>query len=93
MCGQSVEKGKGHILRYYDIVTYNKHWEDLDKAVVSTPMATAAHQNDYSTLFDVTTPRIPSTTSVPPMQSQDDDLSIMTMVKYVDHLLTMFGDV
>lgn len=58
-----------------------------------TRIATAANVEDANADFDDATSRIPSKTSVPPMQSQEDEYSIMTMEKYIDRLLTVFGDV
>lgn len=57
----------------YDIMTYSKPWEDLFKAVKSTPVATVANLDDSNAVFDESTSRIPSKKSVPPMKSQDDN--------------------
>lgn len=71
---------------------WSKHLEDLSNAVTSTPVAKEGHLDDDIAAFEDATPPILSTTSVPPMDSQDYDSNIMAIGKDMNHLLTVIGD-
>lgn len=56
-------------------------------------MTTAEYVEDESAWFDNTPPpRTLSETSFPPIQSQDNDSTLMVMGNYMDFLLTVFGE-
>lgn len=59
---------------------------------MSTSVVPTANFEDVNS-FENSNSRISSTTSVPPMQSQEDDSSIMSIGKYMDRLLKVSADV
>lgn len=77
----------------YDIAMYGKYVEELAKSVKSTPMATKANVENANLELNNATKPIPSTTSMPQIQSHADDYSIMAMGKDMYRLLTVFGEV
>lgn len=59
---------------------------------MSTPVETAADVHVANDYCAYATPGISSTTSVTPIQSQEDESRIMEMWKNMDSLLAVLGD-
>lgn len=76
----------------YDTETYTEQYGGMCNTATEKPKKTVESNDDDAGEGDNITPRIPWSTSAPPVHSQDDDSSIMAMGKAMDLLSTLFDN-